>query len=265
MKNYYSILQVAPTATQQEIKKAYRLLVKTHHPDVASADAAGFSMQDINEAYAVLSNPGKRQAYDWKRNQPEEEQTGPQQAYGSGFNARPKRRLSERELIAPYLRYVYPFFRVSLAFCLLLLLDYVLPLRKKNDETKYVIEVYAPAQRVEAGVGSARLLDHTEVHTFSGQVIDLPPDAAAVFASQPQLLLYQTPIFRKSRFIAPAGNKSFKFRIGGTIYGNLIFIPLLLLLLSGIGLYKGITDEMRFSIAVVSSLMLLISIALLLM
>ena len=59
--DYYSTLGVPRGASEDEIKKAYRKLAMTHHPD-RGGDQAKF--QQIQEAYATLSDPGKRQQYD---------------------------------------------------------------------------------------------------------------------------------------------------------------------------------------------------------
>lgn len=59
--DYYNILGVSKTATQQEIKQAYRRLASKHHPD-RGGDTAEF--QKIEEAYRTLSDDEKRQQYD---------------------------------------------------------------------------------------------------------------------------------------------------------------------------------------------------------
>ena len=59
--DYYSILGVPRTASAEEIKKAFRKLARTHHPD-AGGDEAKF--KEINEAYEVLSDDKKRELYD---------------------------------------------------------------------------------------------------------------------------------------------------------------------------------------------------------
>lgn len=63
--DYYKILGVARTATDAEIKKAYRKLAMKYHPDHAKGDkAAEERFKKISEAYAVLSDKQKRQEYD---------------------------------------------------------------------------------------------------------------------------------------------------------------------------------------------------------
>lgn len=63
--DYYEILTVAKTATANEIKKSYRKLALKYHPDRNHGEkAAEAKFKQINEAYAVLSDPQKRQQYD---------------------------------------------------------------------------------------------------------------------------------------------------------------------------------------------------------
>lgn len=65
MQDHYAILGLEPSCTQDEVRNAYRLLAKRHHPDVnpGSADAVAM-LQTVNAAYAVLADRARRRAYD---------------------------------------------------------------------------------------------------------------------------------------------------------------------------------------------------------
>ncbi|MCS7279306.1 MAG: J domain-containing protein [Thermodesulfobacteriaceae bacterium] len=64
-KDYYKILGVKKDATQEEIKRAYRKLAMKYHPDRnRGSKEAEEKFKEINEAYAVLSDPEKRKLYD---------------------------------------------------------------------------------------------------------------------------------------------------------------------------------------------------------
>ena len=66
-KNYYEVLGVSRTASQEEIKKTYRRMARQYHPDLNPGDkAAEAKFKDIVEAYETLSNPELRKKYDEK-------------------------------------------------------------------------------------------------------------------------------------------------------------------------------------------------------
>ncbi|WP_025755152.1 molecular chaperone DnaJ [Mycoplasmopsis cricetuli] len=63
-RDYYEVLGVSKTATEKEIKTAYRKLAMKYHPDRSKEPDAEKKMQEVNEAYEILSNSEKRQMYD---------------------------------------------------------------------------------------------------------------------------------------------------------------------------------------------------------
>jgi len=73
-QDYYAVLGVPRTATQDEVRRAYRLLARKHHPDVDKSAGSTQRFQQITEAYEVLKDPKTRQRFDtlgadWKEGQ----------------------------------------------------------------------------------------------------------------------------------------------------------------------------------------------------
>ncbi|MEE9521000.1 MAG: molecular chaperone DnaJ [Dehalococcoidales bacterium] len=63
-QDYYEILGIPRTATNEEVRRAFRKLAFKYHPDHNHDDTSGEKFKEVNEAYEVLSDPDKRAAYD---------------------------------------------------------------------------------------------------------------------------------------------------------------------------------------------------------
>ncbi|MFD0767202.1 DnaJ C-terminal domain-containing protein [Mucilaginibacter lutimaris] len=91
--DYYKILGISKTATDKEIKSAYRKMARKHHPDLNPNDAEAEKLfKQVNEANEVLSDPEKRKKYDkygenWQHGEAYEQQArqqSQQRSYGGG-------------------------------------------------------------------------------------------------------------------------------------------------------------------------------------
>jgi DnaJ-class molecular chaperone len=90
LQNYYTLLQVLPQASTEEIKKAYRKLAKVWHPDKNQSPTAAKVFQGIHEAYKTLTNPIKRKNYNlkyWKVFGKPTAQTTPKEKAETHFSA----------------------------------------------------------------------------------------------------------------------------------------------------------------------------------
>lgn len=104
-KDYYSLLGVEKTATQEDIKRSYRKLARKYHPDLNKGADAEAKFKEIGEANEVLSDPEKRAAYDQlgDAHQPGQDfQPPPNWDAGFEFSGSPSRGRSEEEAYSEF-------------------------------------------------------------------------------------------------------------------------------------------------------------------
>src|SRR3982750_56222 len=93
-KDFYATLGVPKTASQKEVKQAFRRLARKHHPDVNPGDKSAESrFKELNEANEVLGDPAKRKKYDelganWRQYERAGPGFDPRYAGGAGFDPR---------------------------------------------------------------------------------------------------------------------------------------------------------------------------------
>src|SRR3989338_11049985 len=88
-KDFYKILGVSKSASADEIKKAYRKLALQYHPDRNKTKEADKKFKEVTAAYEVLSDSGKKQAYDQFGHQAFTQGAQGQGPFGGGFGGGP--------------------------------------------------------------------------------------------------------------------------------------------------------------------------------
>ena len=247
MQDYYHILGIAPTATALEVEQAY-VRARTRLKRRPAADPAFTArLAEVEASYAILGNPRRRIAYDILL---AEEPPAPP----APLAQHPDERLFRYALVARRLNVAL------LAGCLLLALDWVLPLREYAHETV--------RSRIPIAVSSS-LSDpqlayrvHTEHTTFR-----LPSAIGHRVREDQAITVWETPLLgvvrRVSAPASPDGPMPFQ-PYGGTIYGTFSLLPLLLAAVAAVGAWPRRPAELVVNTAVVSSLLAMLTMGVLL-
>lgn len=259
--DYYQVLGVKHSATHEEIKRAYRRLAVLYHPDKNRDPAAENIFKSINEAYDVLSDPGKKSKYDLRMQAPFEDvqYEAPRRHRDPAYRSqRPHvRRKSDRERLRDLMHEYMPWaIRVtvfSFVFSMLIVVDYLLPSRiteEKITETnvrRTYSRNYATTWWVMKTDG-----DHT---------IDVSYEFSDHFATGREISVTSSLLLNVPRKIE---SDTIAVRLKRSIYGNFLFAPAALLFFSALGLFFRKNVEYGFNLSVVSGLILIFTCVLLL-
>lgn len=255
MKDYYQILRVRRGAGAAEIRRAYRVLVQKLHPDINPDPAAHELIKEINEAYDVLGDAVKKQDYDYRLDNPYSTVSTPQEpvhrdpAYRrSKSYAPPVREYSQMELMRQYLPFMLWFCRAGLLFSIVLFTDAILPSQTVVDEISEIYRVRTTRHRAYA---------YDIVETKGGLSIKLYDHEATYFYKKPKIKVDYSSIL--SIPISVYGEDGSHKIMVGFIYRTLVFLPILLLSTSVLGLFFRERTEFSFSLSIVSALLLVIT------
>lgn len=258
MKDYYAILGVSPSASESQIKKAFRTLAVRYHPDKNSSADAKPVFLEINEAYDVLGDVEKRRAYDARLANPFAEIfTEPARARHRDPAYRTRRSRPGDDgppasylLMQDSLPYVIWISRIGLFITALFFVDYLLPYHQVEDFI-YTIDSFT-ARRGET---------FTVVGTRSGEQLRARNFNRGDFDDEGRLLLSVTPVYGSVIWVA---NTTGTYRAWvAYMYSTLIFFPLLLFLISVLAHVYRKRVEFCFNLNVTALILIIINLVLL--
>ncbi len=258
MKNYYATLGVSTTASELEIKKAFRKLAIRYHPDKNPSEDAKHRFQEINEAYDVVGDAVKRAAYDARMANPLAEIFGDpvRQHRDPAYRRRRPRPPVRKEppaswlLMRDSLKYVIWISRVGLVFTTLFFIDYFLPYRQIDDSIEEI--------RV---MRSSRADPYHIIETGSGQEIKVYEFRASEFDDLRIIHLAETLICGS---VMSVSNSSGTFKAWvAYLYSSMVFFPIGVFLTSSLALIYRKRVEFCFNLNLSTLILLTITLILL--
>jgi hypothetical protein len=248
VKDYYKVLGLSRSASETEIKKAYRILAVKYHPDKAKDKKAHEEFLKVNEAYQTLGDKVKKLRYDYlyehyliRRQYPPSQATR-QDVYQSFYRKHngirfQRERWATSSYAPPYKsRIIYPakvlkvfnaFCIICLTFTLLIFIDYFLPYK-----------IWLQDVQINALNGSSSVGFMVGPYSFT-----LPVNDPVLVSDKAEIVT--TRIFNVVRYIRLTYNGSEILKATSySIYNNFLFLPLGLLLSSLVGLRFRKTEEL---------------------
>lgn len=256
--DYYQLLGVHRSASAVEIRTAYRKLVQQLHPDINPDPAALERIQQINEAYDVIGDETKRRTYDYQLDNPyttvtvEPEPSHRDPAYRRRGPRPPAQSsaYSPRELMAQYIKYFRWMCAVCLGYASLVGADFAVPRSESTETIKGFYRVYNMARY------GRRSYSHDVMVMASGKEVLLYEYAIKVFEGDDTAVLTYTPVLKHVMSVSVPGTG--EAVATGQMYITLWFVPALLFICSGLGLFlRGV--EMPFNFGIISVVLFFIT------
>jgi curved DNA-binding protein CbpA len=251
MKDYYELLRIPRTASDAEVKQAFRRLAIILHPDKNPHPDAPAAFQELSEAYEVLGDPASRVLYDQMLGIEHVIEVAPVVRHRDPAYRRkkdpnykpPKPEPSPGYILMMKLMPLTNWISgVAFAMSLLVWLDYALPRTVLQEEV----------------VESHRTLSHHIMITDKGHTFNILFPLNRKFLNEPEINVYTSKMFSFLDKIETRSG-SFEYSNVPSVFHNLMFAPFVLVFLSGMGvlLSKG---ETKFNITVAVSIMLIFNV-----
>jgi curved DNA-binding protein CbpA len=253
VKDYYSILRVSRSADSKTIRRSYRLLVQQYHPDINPDPQAAELIKEINEAYEVLSDSAKKSDYDYRIINPSLQipvsQPTPHRDPRYRRAYRPIKKVDPQlDLIKNYVHLAIKVSWVGCFICFFLLVDICLPHRVVKDTVQglYASSGRASSNIVVSGSGRQIKIELEDLRTMErGRPIEITETVLTSIA----ITIY---VPEKEHYITSMA----------TLYRTYFFVPLLLLVSSGVGLLIKNRVELQFNAGIVSFILIIFTLIL---
>jgi hypothetical protein len=261
MKNYYEVLGLSATATDHEIKHVFRRLAIAYHPDKNPTPEAEAIFKEVNEAYETLGDPTKRIFYDQlltgtiavvpdDPSQPWHKDPAYRKRRQAGYKPPPRGPSPRIVMMESFVKYIQILSWIAWGWSLLLIIDYALP--SVINREKVVTNVHVARRAMLKSSGDLLV-------TELGHHFPIGLHEIKYFPHESQLKIFYSPLFS---LLIKVENQESSYQVNNlaTIYRNFMFAPILLILLSVVGLIwrKGI--EFRFNLGLVTFLIFLLNI-----
>jgi curved DNA-binding protein CbpA len=256
VKDYYSILGIARTASTIEIKRTYRRLAVLYHPDKNSDPEAAELFKKINEAYDVLGDSEKRKVYDIRLENPfaellQQEEQPPHRDpryRRKKPNHQAQRKPTAQDLIREYVRYFAWITYVGLGLTMLLMIDFMLPYRQRDEQIK---EMYT-VTKSSARHSYSPVYAYDLILTDKGKQIRIYNQKEALnFQENDELNVYRTLIFGRAMKAVNLEN-NYEAALGYIYKPAAVFVPLALLIVTSLGVLFRHRVEFLFNVSIVS-------------
>jgi hypothetical protein len=252
LKDYYQILRVRRGASAAEIRRAYRVLVQQLHPDINPDPAAHELIKEVNEAYDVLSDPVKKQEYEYRLDNPyttvfvQEKPKHRDPAYKrKTYYHKPTGRPTQREIMERYIHFAPKVFWIGVTLSAILFLDLMLPPRVIHDSVT---------------VDISGLYDGGYLHTTGGEHIKISNNKRYVPEQEIEIVNSQMFSILIEIHIPTQGVVDDNL---SSIFANFRFVLWILAIFSIVGLTVKGWVEFRFNLGVMTFFVLMFAIILL--
>ncbi len=250
LKDYYKVLRISRHASGQEIKRAYRRLAVVFHPDKNPSSQSLTLFQEINEAHEILSDPDKRAQYNQLLSQPAAAPAVPAQGWHrdpayrrrqqAGYRPAPASPSERLLMMAHLLKYLRIISLIGLGWCAMLLLDYSLPFRVSE-------EIVLPES---SRVPSWQLHNVPNiVVTNRGNQFPVPLEGVGFFPVGSKAEVVTSRILHILVRVETR-SKSFTIDSLASVYQNFVLAPIILFVLSVLGLLLKNGIEFRFNVEI---------------